>query len=238
MAITRQCFKSKVLHVGYQNQHNEYKLYDKILEETDVEKDLGVLIDKNLKFHEHTAAATKKVNQILGIIKRSYTSRDLKTISTLYKAMVRPHLEYGNVIWGPFYQGDILRVESIQRRATKLVPELMEMPYEQRLRILNLPSLSYRRKSGDMILMYKIMNGLVRIDSKFLFTPATYKSTRGHSKKIFKKHSTKLIRSNCFSQRVIDNWNSLPDKVINSPSLNIFKNRLDITWHNKQFLIN
>ena len=115
---------------------------------------------------------TVKANQILGIIKRSYTSRDLKTISTLYKAMVRPHLEYGNAIWGPFYQGDILRVESIQQRATKLVPELMEMPYEQRLRILNLPSLPYRRKRGDMILMYKIMNGLVRIDSEFLFTPA------------------------------------------------------------------
>ena len=81
-------------------------MYDKILEETDVEKDLGVLIDKNLKFHEHTAAATKKANQILGIIKRSYTSRDLKTISTLYKAMVRPHLEYGSVIWGSFYRGE------------------------------------------------------------------------------------------------------------------------------------
>ena len=71
-----------------------------------MEKDLGVLNNGFLKFHLQTAAATKKANQILGVIKRSYQSRDSFTMSTLYKSMVRPHLEYGNLIWEPFYKGD------------------------------------------------------------------------------------------------------------------------------------
>ena len=41
------------------------------------EKDLGVMVDSDLKFHEHTAAASKKANQVLGIIKKSYVTRDL-----------------------------------------------------------------------------------------------------------------------------------------------------------------
>ena len=61
--------------------------------------------------------------------------------------MVRPHLEYGNAIWGPFYKMDKRKVESVQRRATKLMPELKDKTYEERLRYLKIPSLVYRRKS-------------------------------------------------------------------------------------------
>ena len=81
--------------------------------------------------------------------------------------MVRPHLEYANSIWGPFYQGDIKKAEAIQHRATKLIPELKDIAYEDRLSTLQLPSLNYRRKRGDMIQMYKIVNNMARIDNAF-----------------------------------------------------------------------
>ena len=70
-------------------------------------KDLGILIDDKLKFHTHTSSVIKKANSILGLIKRSFSS------------MVRPHLEYGNVIWGDHYKGDIKAIEKVQKRATK-----------------------------------------------------------------------------------------------------------------------
>ena len=71
------------------------------------------------------------------------------SIPMLYKSMVRPHLEYGNMIWGHFYMQDIKAVEAIQCRATKLVSHLKNEPYEERLKILKLPSLVFRRKHGD-----------------------------------------------------------------------------------------
>ena len=95
------------MHFGYRNPNHAYTLNGHMLEISDNEKDLGVIIDDKLKFHIHTATATKKANQILGIIKKFFRTRDAKTIDMLYKSMVRPHLEYGNVIWGPYYKTDI-----------------------------------------------------------------------------------------------------------------------------------
>ena len=126
------------------------------------------------------------------------------TISVLYKAMVRPHLEYGNAIWGPFYQGEKKLVESVQRRATKLIDGFNDKSYKDRITQLKLPSLGYRRKRGDMIWMYKIMNGLVRIDPSERFGPATLTHTRGHTKKVFKKLAVKPTRKNSFSQRCVN----------------------------------
>ena len=164
--------KCKVMHVGSKNPNREYKLNDMFLDTSDHEKDLVVIIDDKLKFRAQAAAAIKKANQTLGIIKKSYTSRDAVTISTLYKAMVRHHLEYGNAIWGPFSQSDKNSVESVQRKATKLIDGFNVKSYEGRLKQLKLPSLGNRRKRGDMIWMFKIINGLVRVDGSKLFIQA------------------------------------------------------------------
>ena len=64
--------------------------------------------------------------------------------------MARPHLKYGNAIWGPWYMGNVKLIEGVQRRATKLIPHLYDMTYEERLEALNLPSMEYRRKRGDI----------------------------------------------------------------------------------------
>ena len=228
--------KCKVMHFGTKNPQRKYRMKNHTLESTEQEKDLGVMIDPTLKFHIHTAAATKKANQILGLVKKTYTTRDATSISTLYKSMVRPHLEYGNTIWGPFFVGDAKTIEAVQRRATKLIPELKSQPYKSRLKALKLPSLFYRRKRGDMLQAYKIMNGMVRLNKEDLFLPSRLEQTRGHHQKIAKGKATKLIRINAFSQRIINDWNSLPVNVIKADSLNIFKNRLDDFWSDKMYI--
>ena len=57
--------------------------------------------------------------------------------------MVRPHLEYGNVIWGPHFKGDMGAIEKVQKRATKMIPNLKQLPCKKRLEHLSLRSLSY-----------------------------------------------------------------------------------------------
>ena len=136
------------MHFGENNPEYYYVLNNHVLEKSEQEKDLGVIIDENLKFHAHTAAAVKIANQVLGLIKKSYHSRDSYTIKTFYKTMVRPHLEYGNAIWGPNYLGDIKILEKIQRRATKMTIAIKDLHYEERLKELKLPSLVYRRRRG------------------------------------------------------------------------------------------
>ena len=83
------------------------------------EKDLGVHVNNKLKFNVQAEVAANKGNKILGIIRRSFTYLDRDIMTQLFKALVRPHLEYGNSVWSPFYKKDITVIENVQRRATK-----------------------------------------------------------------------------------------------------------------------
>ena len=101
--------------------------------------------------------------QSLGLIKRTFTHLTKESFLILYKTYVRPHLEYCVSIWNPFLVQNIDKLEWIQQRATELVPELAQLPYETRLQHLDLLSLFCRRQRGDLIDVYKIVNHLYRV---------------------------------------------------------------------------
>ena len=89
------------------------------LEQVTEEKVLGIIIDNELKFLKHTAMAIKKANRILGLIKKSFVNLVTEGLPPLYKSLVRPHLEYGNIIWGTHYKEEQKSLEKVQKRATK-----------------------------------------------------------------------------------------------------------------------
>jgi len=72
----------------------------------------------------------------------------------LYNVMVRPHLEYGNVVWHPQLKKDIDLIDSVQHRATRMVPGLHNLLYDDRLKRMDLPSLMYHCLHGDVIETY------------------------------------------------------------------------------------
>ena len=228
--------KCKVMHKGYNNKKSEYIMENISLEKVTDEKDLGVIVDAELKFHKHVSQIVSKANQILGVVKRTFSTLDKDIFPLVYKGQVRPHLEYGTVIWHPHYISDIKKIENVQRRATKLIPGFKDKPYNERLEELKLFSMEYRRKRGDMIQVYKILNNMDRIDHNKFFT-LCQNNNRGHSKKMFKERIYKDLRKYSFSQRVIDDWNSLTDEIVTSESLNIFKQRLDRHWYTKWYHI-
>jgi len=94
-----------------------------------------------------------RADQTLGIIHKTFQFADNDMFVTLYKTSVRSVIEYGNSVWRPRYIVDQQNIENIQRRATKLLTGLHDISYPDRLCILNLPSLKYRRLRGDMILV-------------------------------------------------------------------------------------
>lgn len=222
--------KCSTLHLGQGNPKRVYAIQGMPLQQTRVERDLGVLVDDQLKFREQAAAAASRANRILGLIRHTFRNLDCKTLPILYKTIVRPLLEYGNQTWGPFNMADRKLLERVQRRATKLIPEVRHLPYQERLRVLALPSLQYRRRRGDMILMFNIMHGRVRLRKEDFFDKPRAAQTRGHQLKVAKHQSTSRIRCNHFSIRVVNDWNSLPEEVVCAPSLDSFKNRLDKHW--------
>ena len=183
-----------------------------------------------LSFKEHICKMVSKANQILGIIRRTFLSLDRSIFVILYKALVRPHLEYASTVWSPRLKRERDIIERVQRRATKLVPELKEKPYTQRLRILNLPTLEFRRRRADIIQTFKVVSGIDDVETEALFTMSTFDTTRSHSKKIFKKGSRRGTRQHFFSNRIVNEWNNLPQSAVDKDTVNSFKNALEKHW--------
>ncbi len=205
------------------------------LSETKVERDLGILISNDLKWSAQAKKASNKANSVLAQLKRTIIRWDAHTLKTLYTGFVRPHLEYAVSAWNPFRRKDINILEKVQRRATKLVPELRNLPYEVGLEKLDLTSLSDRRVRGDAIQFYKILNGFnnlewyqPNISNHQLKLPGPAGHTRGFNHRLHRQFTGNCVsRENFLSNRIIPVWNKLPSKVVLAKSINGFKNEYD-----------
>ena len=191
------------------------------------EKDLGVIMNANMKVSEQCRIAASKGNQVLGMIRRNITYKEKSLIVPLYKAIVRPHLEYCIQAWSPYLRKDIDMLDKIQRRATKRIPGLRDLSYEERLKECGLTTLETRRLRGDQIEVFKILKGYENIDSNIFFKIKEDKITRGHNFTLVKKQSRLDVRKFSFSQRSINVWNKLSTECVHASSVNVFKNRID-----------
>jgi len=218
--------KCHVLHVGLHNAEARYDLCGTRITPTQRELDLGVLVTSDFKFGEQCISAEKKAQKILGYIKRVFIHRNRQTVMTLYKSLVRPILEYAVQFWSPTYRCDVERLERVQARATKLIPEIRNLGYERRLLELDLFSLEQRRLRGQLIETFKILRGHSGLDPGRVFSLST-NPTRNHGFKL----ELPRFRTNKFRDfmtvKVCALWNSLPSEVVNAPSVEAFKRNLD-----------
>ena len=201
-----------------------YEMGGTILSKTMKEKDLGVTMNANMKVSEQCRIAASKGNQVLGMIRRNITYNEKSLIVPLYKAIVRPHLEYCIQAWSPYLRKDIDMLEKIQRRATNLIPGLRDLSYEERR---GLATLETRRLRGDQLELFKILRGYENIDSNIFLEIKESKISRGHNFTLVIKQSRLDVRKFSFSQRSINVWNKLSTECVHASSVNVFKNRID-----------
>ena len=127
----------------------------------------------------------------------------------------------------PYRKKDLDKLERIQRRATKIIPELRDLSYESRLLQCGLTTIETRRLRGDQIEVFKIVNGYEDVDRNMFFKLKEGSRTRGHKAALVKEQCRLDMRKYSFSQRVINEWNKLPNDCVNASSVNMFKNRID-----------
>ena len=212
--VTFNFTKCKCLHIGYNNPNYDFFMGDVRIKSIDIEKDLGVQLHKSLKLKEQVNYVVKKANRIRGTIRRTYTDKSMKNIKNLYITLVRPIIENCQQAWCPHLQKDIDKLESVQRRATKMITGISKLPYYLRLRKCGLLSLQDKKKKADMLEVFNIINGFTYIDTKRIFE-LIHIPRPGRHKSIVRHHSRLDARHKFFSQRVIKPWNTLPSDCVN-----------------------
>ena len=218
--------KCVVMHYGHNNNKFPYFIDGKQLAESETERDLGVIFNTSLKWKNQITTASNKANQMLGRIKKSFASFDRKLLRSLYLTFVRPFLEFAVPVWSPILKSDCDKIERIQHRATKMVQSIRYLPYESRLKALDLTTLAERRQRGDLIQMYKIMHNFDKYDKCNRFQIIN-NQVRGHCFKYFKEISRQQHRENFFFNRTANLWNSLPSEIVQAPTVNSFKAGID-----------
>ena len=110
-----------------------------------------------------------KGNKLTGLVSRTFLRITPKSFHKLYKSLIRPNLEYRNIIWYPRFKKDIDSIERVQKRATKLVSTVRHLPYYERLEALKIPTLAYQRFRGDVIEVFKMFNMKEDTDYEIFF---------------------------------------------------------------------
>ena len=182
---------------------------------------------KKLNFGEHIHEKINKAYLMLGIIKRNFKHLNIQCFTLLYKSMVRSHLDYCSSVWNPYHKGDIESLEKVQKRATKIFPEVKHLSYCDRLRACNLITLHYRHIRGDNDRNIQDSHGKIW----YSCFPKTIKEvdsyiTRGNDLRLHKRRSRYVLRKYCFTNRVVNVWNSLPNWVVSADTTNNFKTTL------------
>ena len=196
-------------------------------------RDLGITVDSSLKFHHHTAKIVNKASGLINQLLRSTICRSPNFMIILFVSHIRPILEYCSTVWNLGYRGDLVKLESIQRRWTREVNGLAGIDYQNRLQLLRLYSIKGRLLRADLIKLWKIFHDQYEVGLDILFERTYHRATRGHIYKIsIPRCQTETFRR-FFGVRLADIWNNIPANVVEAETLATFKSRLDRVLHDK-----
>ena len=219
--------KCEVLHFSRYPLEFSYKVNNRVVPAKDFCRDLGVYVDKGLTFHRHCLNVARIAHWKSKLFFKAFSCQDYDFYVFIFTTYIRPIVESATQVWNPHHIQNIDIIENVQRRFTKFLPGLFNVPYLTRLQTLNLKSLEERRIINDIIFIFKIIRHLVDLpfDKYFSFNR---NNTRGHSLKLNLNHSRLDCRRYFFSNRCIDVWNNkLTENEVNITSLNSFKKAID-----------
>ena len=190
-------------------------------------RDLGVTVDKTLKFHIHINLVVNKAWGLDNQLLRCTVNRSPGFMVSLFVSHIRPIMDYCSTVWNLGYAGDLKRLESVQRRWTREISGLGGLDYQSRLRHLELFSIRGRMLRADLVKVWKIFHTEIDVGLSHVFERQSHGATRGHPFKLSVPLCRTEIRRRFFNVRTVQTWNSLTEEAVCAASLEGFKRLLD-----------
>ena len=206
----------------------QYQLKGVALAEEQSSKYLGVDIQSNLTWNDHINRITKKSNSMLGFLRRNLRQAGEETKAQAYFTMVRSNLDYCCTIWNPHNKEQIKQIEMVQRRSARFVTSRYgnTSSVTDMLDYLGWESHETRRSKLQLIVLYKIVNGLIDIPPEDYLVQGNSRTRAAHKHKYRHYSSSSDCFKYSFFPRTIPLWNRLPAAAAEAPSLASFKREL------------
>ena len=218
--------KCQHLHIGAASA-TTYTLNGSVIRSDNVVRDLGVLVRSDFKTCSHTDLATSRGLRLLWALRRAFTLWTINTVPKLVNTFIRPVMEFGAPAYFPSTKRECFQLERVQRLATRMIPDLRYVTYIERCVATGMFTLEYRRTRMDLITIFKAVC-LDKLPSlKSIFQPSKVVHTRGHQFKLDRQRIIRTPDVYSLPGRAVSLWNNLPKHVVDAPSVDAFKDRLD-----------
>jgi len=225
-----KCYVLPVLKKGYHQTH-KYSLSGQTLQEKHHYPYLGVELQGDLKWDQHISNITAKANRVLGFIRRNLNMCPLEIKCSAYYALVRSNLEYASSAWDPYQKQDIDRLESVQRRACRLLTgnrSREQGTMTAALQQIGWNTLENRRRVQRLVLLHKAVYGKValQVPPYFVRPEKTTRQTGSENETdsaFINMYARTDLYKHSFYPRTIKQWNSLPPDIRATENAAAFK---------------
>ena len=218
--------KCGILIISRTQQQRNYFIRGTAIKHVESFTDLGVTRSQNAIYAGHYSNVIAKAAKATGVIRRAFRSRCKELMWPAFMHYVLPGLMYASQAWNPYLRINIDGIERIQRRFTKIIHGMNEMPYANRMNELQTLSLENRRTYMDLITVYKLIHNLLSCNMSDVGIELTQSITRANGCRLKQPLVVNRVHSQLFSSRVPPIWNKLPLHIVNCNSVSTFKRHI------------
>lgn len=214
-------------------QFTTYTINHSSISTSNHHKDLGVIMTSNLSWSDHHHLITSKAYRSLGVIRRTFTTNSISTKRQLYLSLVRSQLTYCSPIWRPHLIRDIIKLEKVQKRATKYILNDSSSDYKSRLKSLHLLPLMYHLELNDVMFLIKSLqhpSDHFNISHFITFSDNNTRSSSSHKLKHAFIKSTSISIRHFYFYRIPRLWNALPPINLDSSHVSIKSTLIKYLW--------
>ena len=190
-------------------------------------KDLGVIVDTKMRFHEHVRGVVNRSKGLVNQLLRGTICRSRHFMIKLFISHIRPLMDFSARLWNVGYLGYVRSLEQVQRCWVSQTEGMEDLQYEACLKQLGVYSVYGRLLRGDLIKIWQAFHPTSDVGLAGLFDMQSHTATRSNGFKLAIPRCRTELRRRFWNVRCVQTWNGLPSEIVQARTVDSFKRKLD-----------